>query len=90
MYNRASLFEGRVLVKLDAGDRDTSRRASFLGVQDARAVKSAEYGTFSMELGAGLVVPLGHDGCSMFFDVSADFCSGYTDVNGTVGYRFNF
>ena len=37
-----------------------------------------------------LVVPLGHDGCSMFFDVSADFCSGYTDVNGTVGYRFNF
>ena len=90
VYNRSSIFEGRVLCKLDAGDREASTHNSFVNVGNKREVRSSEMGAFGLELGAGLVVPIAEDGGSIFFDVSAEIRDKYTEVNGTVGYRYNF
>ena len=90
VYNRATLFEGRVLAKLDAGDRDCTTNSSLIGVSAKRSVKSAEGGAFGVEVGAGLTIPVGETGGSIFMDVTGDFRSGYTEFNGTVGYRFSF
>ena len=90
VYNRATLFEGRVLAKLDAGDRDCTTNSSLIGVSAKRSVKSAEVGAFGVEVGAGLTIPVGETGGSIFMDVTGDFRSGYTEFNGTVGYRFSF
>ncbi|MCQ2372388.1 MAG: autotransporter outer membrane beta-barrel domain-containing protein, partial [Akkermansia sp.] len=57
-YNRASLFEGRVMFKLDSGDRATSMDNSFSGVSARRKVKSSELGAFGLEIGAGVVIPI--------------------------------
>ena len=90
VYNRSSIFEGRVLCKLDTGDREASTHNSFVNVGNKREVRSSEMGAFGLELGAGLVVPIAEDGGSIFFDVSAEIRDKYTEVNGTVGYRYNF
>ena len=44
-----------------------------------------------IDTGAPISVPVGdeNDG-TIFFDVSAELRSGYTNFNGTVGYRINF
>ena len=91
MFNRTSLFEARALAKLDVGDRSSEADVAFLGGRKTATVESAELGAFGVELGAGLSIPVGdeEDG-TIFFDVSAELRSGYTNVNGTVGYRINF
>ncbi|MDO4953558.1 MAG: autotransporter domain-containing protein, partial [Akkermansia sp.] len=90
VYNRSSIFEGRVLFKFDAGDRDTAMHSSFMDVRRVQDVRSAEMGCFGLELGAGIVVPVAEDGGSFFFDVTAELRDKYTEVNGTAGYRYNF
>ena len=91
VYNRTSVVELRALAKLDAGDRDCAAKAGIAGLPAAsREVQSAEYGAFGVEVGAGLLVPLGEYGGTLFCDAAAELRSGYTNVNGTVGYRFNF
>ena len=90
VYNRSSLFEGRVLLKLDSGDRDVAVRNHFVGIAGGADAKSAEVGAFGVEIGAGITLPIAEDGGSLFFDVTGEFRSGYSEVNGTVGYRFNF
>ena len=91
LYNRASIFECRALAKFYAGDRNGTARVGFAAANMGSAdVVSAEIGAVGIELGAGVVVPLGQDHHSIFADVSAEFNSGYTSVNGTVGYRINF
>ncbi|MCQ2371313.1 MAG: hypothetical protein MJ058_04595 [Akkermansia sp.] len=90
VYNRATLFEGRVLFKGDSGDRDVVANNSFLGVPGGRDVKSAKLGAFGVEVGAGVTIPLAESAGAIFFDVTGEFRSKYTEVNGTVGYRFNF
>ena len=90
VYNRSSLFEGRVMLKLDSGDRDVAVRNHFVGIAGGADAKSAEVGAFGVEIGAGITLPIAEDGGSLFFDVTGEFRSGYSEVNGTVGYRFNF
>ncbi|MDO5450219.1 MAG: autotransporter domain-containing protein [Akkermansia sp.] len=90
VYNRTSVLELRAMAKLDAGDRDATPSAGFLGVTGSRNIKSTETGSFGLELGAGLMVPVADDAGSLFFDVGAEFRSNYSDVNATVGYRVNF
>ncbi|MDO4221987.1 MAG: hypothetical protein Q4C88_07695 [Akkermansia sp.] len=90
VYNRSTLFEGRVLLKMDSGDRDVAVRNHFVGVRNGADAKSAEVGAFGVEVGAGITLPLAEDGGSLFFDVTGEFRSGYSEVNGTAGYRFNF
>ncbi len=91
LYNRTSVLELRALAKLDIGDRASEADVAFIGGGSRATVESAEPGAFGVELGAGLSIPVGdeNDG-TLFFDVSAEFRSGYSDLNGTVGYRINF
>ncbi len=91
LYNRTSLLELRALAKLDVGDRSSEADVAFIGGGRKATVESAELGAFGVELGAGLSIPMGdEDSGTLFFDVSAELRSGYTNLNGTVGYRINF
>ncbi len=91
VYNRTSLFEMRALAKLDAGDRASEADVAFAAMgSHTSKVKGAEMGAFGVELGAGLTVPLGQEGGSLFFDASLELRADYSNVNGTVGYRINF
>ena len=91
MYNRTSLFEARVLAKADVGDRNGSADVALASLPGSKAeVESAEMGAFGLEAGAGLTIPVGEEGGSIFMDASVELRSDYTDVNGTVGYRINF
>ena len=89
MYNRTSIFECRLLAKADAGDTEGTSKVA-LGSSATHEVKSNEMGAIGIEVGAGLTIPLGDEGSSIFMDASAEIRSDYTDVNGTVGYRVNF
>ncbi len=91
LYNRASIFECRALAKFRAGDRNAETDVGFAAASmGTGTVESAEIGAVGIELGAGIVVPLGAEHSSVFADVSAEFSAGYTAVNGTIGYRINF
>ena len=91
MYNRTSILEARVLAKVDAGDRCGSSKVALGAVPGASSsVDSNEMGAFGLEAGAGLTIPVGQDGGSIFMDASVELRSDYTNVNGTVGYRINF
>ena len=91
MYNRSSILEARVLAKVDAGDRSGSSDVALAALPEAKSsVDSAEMGAFGLEMGAGLTLPLGQEGGSIFLDASVELRSDYTNVNGTVGYRINF
>jgi len=91
IFNRTSVFEARALAKFDIGDRASEADVALINGTGHSSVESAEMGAFGVELGAGLSVPVGdeNDG-TIFFDVSAELRSGYTNFNGTVGYRINF
>ena len=91
LYNRASIFECRALAKFRAGDRNAQTDVGFAAASmGSGTIESAEVGAVGFELGAGIVIPLGAEHSSIFADVSAEFSTGYTSVNGTVGYRINF
>ncbi len=91
LYNRTSVLELRALAKFDIGDRASEADVAFIGAGNGATVESAELGAFGVELGAGLSVPMGdEDSGTLFFDVSAELRSGYSNLNGTVGYRINF
>ena len=88
IYNRTSIFEWRALLKVDVGDRQGSSEVSLAGA--TAEVESAEMGAVGLEAGAGLTIPLGDAGSSIFADASIEVRSDYTNVNGTIGYRINF
>ena len=91
LYNRASMVEARALVKVRAGDREGETENALDAVPGAMGtVTAAEMGTVGAEFGVGLTVPMGATGGSIFADASVEVSSGYTNVNGTVGYRINF
>ncbi len=91
IFERTSVFEARALAKFDVGDRASAADVALIHGSGRATAESAELGAFGVELGAGLSIPVGNvnDG-TIFFDVSAELRSGYTNVNGTVGYRINF
>ena len=88
MYNRTSILEARVLAKFDAGDRKGTSEVSLAGA--TAEVESTEVGAFGMEAGAGITIPLGDAGSSIFADASVELRADYVNVNGTLGYRVNF
>ena len=91
LYNRASMVEARALVKVRAGDREGETENALDAVSNVTGkVTTAEMGTVGAEFGVGLTVPMGATGGSIFADASVEVSSGYTNVNGTVGYRINF
>lgn len=91
VFNRSSIFESRALVKVNAGDRDAEVDTNLLALPSAGGkVSSAERGPISLELGAGISIPVGAKSGSIFLDGSAELGSEYTGLNATVGYRLNF
>lgn len=90
LYNRSSIFEARALAKADIGDRYSEAEVGFVAGGNRTDVRSEEIGAFGVELGAGLTIPVGDDDGAIFMDASLELRSGYTNVNGTVGYRINF
>ncbi len=90
-FNRRALFEGRALVKVDAGDRDGEAMVAMLGGGGrGEKVRSEKLGTVGVELGAGLSIPLGDNHSSLFIDGSAELRNEYSNLNGSIGYRFEF
>ena len=79
------------MAKLDVGDTTSEADVALINGTGKGIIESAEMGAFGVELGMGLHIPVGdeNDG-TIFIDVSAEFRSGYTNINGTVGYRINF
>ena len=91
VFNRAAIFESRALVKVNAGDRDAEVDTTLQALPTAGGkVSSAERGPVSLELGAGITIPVGAKSGSIFVDGSAELGSEYTGLNATVGYRLNF
>ncbi len=91
LYNRTSIFEARVLAKLDTGDTQGEVDSALLmSSASPRTVKGAEAGAFGVEAGLGLTVPLGAESGSLFLDASVEYRASYMGANGTVGYRVNF
>lgn len=91
VFNRSAIFESRALVKVNAGDRDAEVDTSLVSLPTAGGkVASAERGPVSLELGAGITIPVGAQSGSIFVDGSAELGSEYTGLNATVGYRLNF
>ncbi len=90
-FNRSALLEGRVLLKLDAGDR-RSRAGVELNASRSRSgrVHAAEEGCVGMEMGAGITIPLGVDAGWLFLDGGFEFRAEESNWNGTVGYRLTF
>jgi len=90
IYNRTALFEARALLKADAGDRSSGLCVSLNRGAKTVGIESAEVGAVGVELGAGLTIPVEAEGGALFIDGSAECRQGYTNLNGTVGYRINF
>lgn len=90
LYNRSSILEGRALVKANLGDNSCEATNRFVAGGVSGAYESAEQGSVGFEVGIGITVPVGGEGSSVFADFSADISSGYSNLNGTVGYRVNF
>ncbi len=91
IFNRASIFESRALIKVNAGDRDAEVDTALTALPAAAGkVSCAERGPISLEIGAGITVPIGSRSGSIFLDGSAELGAEYTGVNATVGYRLNF
>lgn len=91
LYNRSSMVEGRALLKVRTGDTEAEAENALGAIPGAMgSVKAAEMGSIGAELGVGITVPMGATGGSIFADASLEVGSGYTNINGTVGYRINF
>ncbi len=91
IYNRASVFSGRVMLKADAGERTSEADVTLTsnsGVTET--VKGADVGAIGLELGVGITIPVTEDVGAIFIDASCDLRSGMTSFSGTVGYRFSF
>ena len=91
LYNRSCLLEGRVLLKLDAGDTRSHCDMALLADRSRNGrVRAAETGRFGVEIGAGFAVPLGQDSGTIFLDAGVELRSDESELNGTVGYRLSF
>jgi uncharacterized protein with beta-barrel porin domain len=91
MFNRTSILELRAMAKLDVGDTTSETEVALINGTGRGRIESVELGAFGAEIGAGLHIPVGdeNDG-TIFMDFSAEFRSGYTNLNGVLGYRINF
>ena len=88
-FNRASIFEARVLLKAEVGDRSGTARNGFVGTTRMSEVESAEVGSVGVEAGAGLTIPVGTGG-SLFMDAALEYRRGWMSADASVGYRIHF
>ncbi len=90
-FNRRAMMEARALVKVDAGDRHGDAAVAMLnGGAAYPKVRSAKLEAVGVELGVGFNIPLGQNAGSIFIDGNAELRNEYSNLNGAVGYRFEF
>lgn len=90
IYNRSSFMELRGMLKAYTGDRQNDASVALRSGNAGGEVSSAEQGAVGFEMGVGITIPLGASSGSLFMDGSVEVRSDYTNVNGTIGYRYNF
>ncbi len=89
-FNRTAIFEARLLLKADVGDRSGTADNTLLGAVTRAEVESAEVGAIGVEVGAGLTIPLGSSSGSIFMDASVECRRGWTSLDASAGYRISF
>ncbi len=89
-FNRTGTFTSHVMLKLDAGDRYTETDVRFVGQTASGNIKGSEAGAVGLEVGAGFNIPVGNGSGILFMDASVEVRDQYSNVNGTMGYRFTF
>ncbi len=90
-FNRKARLDARALVKVDTGDRSGEARVAMLGGGGRWGnVRSEKLSAVGVELGAGLTIPMGEGRGALFIDGSAELRNEYSNLNGTLGYRFEF
>ena len=89
-FNRTAIFEARLLLKADVGDRSGTADNTLLGAVTSAEVESAEVGAIGVEVGAGLTIPLGSSSGSIFMDASVERRRGWTSLDASAGYRISF
>ncbi len=90
MFNRTGNFSLRALLKGDIGDNRSDTEVGLALGTDKAKIQSAERGNFGVEVGAGLNIPIFEGTSSIFCDAAVELRENYSNVNATVGYRFNF
>ncbi len=89
-FNRTAIFEARLLLKADVGDRSGTADNTLLGAATRAEVESVEVGAIGVEVGAGLTIPLGSSSGSIFMDASVECRRGWTSLDASAGYRISF
>ena len=89
-WNHSGLFELRALMKAYAGDSSGEASVAFSHERAIRqTVESASVGSFGIELGGGISLPLCTD-CVFFADASVELRNGYTNANASVGINISY
>ena len=86
---RNSVLELRAQINEHFGDKTDEAELSFVGGGQKMRVKGTDSGSFGVQLGAGLSVPVGVS-TTLFTDADAEFVSDYTDVRVNLGLRYDF
>ncbi len=86
---RLSFFELRAKAVQDFGDDTHEATVRFAGGNSPFTTRGAEVGSFGVQVGAGISLPVGMQ-TTMFMDVDADFRAKASSVNGSVGLRYEF
>ncbi|MGN0868302.1 MAG: autotransporter domain-containing protein [Akkermansia sp.] len=86
---RNSVLELRAQLNEHFGDKTDEAELSFIGGGQKMRVKGTDSGSFGVQIGAGLSVPVGVS-TTLFTDADAEFVSDYTDVRVNLGLRYDF
>ncbi|MGN0836488.1 MAG: autotransporter outer membrane beta-barrel domain-containing protein, partial [Akkermansia sp.] len=86
---RNSVLELRAQLNEHFGDKTDEAEVSFIGGGQKMRVKGTDSGSFGVQVGAGLSVPVAVS-TTLFTDVDAEFVSDYTDVRVNLGLRYDF
>ncbi|MGN0865870.1 MAG: autotransporter domain-containing protein [Akkermansia sp.] len=86
---RNSVLELRAQINEHFGDKTDEAELSFIGGGQKMRVKGTDSGSFGVQIGAGLSVPVGVS-TTLFTDADAEFVSDYTDVRVNLGLRYDF
>lgn len=86
---RNSVLELRAQINEHFGDSTDEAGLAFVSGGQKMRVKGTDSGSFGVQVGAGLSVPVGVS-TTLFTDADAEFVSDYTDVRVNLGLRYDF
>ena len=89
-FNREAVFEARMLAKFDVGDGSGKAINRVVNDLNRAELESAEVGAVGVEVGAGIIIPVGTDSGSIFMDASLEYRRGWMSLDANIGYRVDF